>query len=397
MPLLSRLSRFLGLLLLLAWSGAGQAAERIPFGFAYIMRAGDQAYEPNRAYTGLSLRDNHRPLEGARLGAKDSRILGRALGLKFALEEVTLDDGQSALESIAALQEKGTFVFLLDLPFAEVSMLAETLASRDVILFNIRHFEDSLRGENCSPVLFHSLPSQAMLEDALAQFLAKKNWRDVLLLEGELDADRVLADTFEASARKFGLDIADRRRFVLSNDPRQRGENNIALLTGDAEFDVIFLADSLGEVGRYIPFNSLDPRPVVGSEGLTPSTWHWTWERHGAPQLNQRFEKLAGRKMTGEDWAAWAAIRVVVEALSRGARPAAADLRAYLTGGDLNFDAYKGEPGSFRPWNNQLRQTILLHTHNAVIARAPIEGYLHQTNTLDSLGDDEPQSACRFP
>ena len=101
--------------------------------------------------------------------------------------------------------------------------------------------------------------------------------------------------------------------------------------------------------------------------------------------------------MTGEDWAAWAAVRVVVEALSRGARAAAADIRATLTGEDLRFDTYKGEPGSFRPWNNQLRQAILLHTHNAVIARAPIEGFLHQNNTLDSLGADAPQSACRFP
>jgi len=31
-----------------------------------------------------------------------------------------------------------------------------------------------------------------------------------------------------------------------------------------------------------------------------------------------------------------------------------------------------------------------------VIARAPLEGFLHQTNNLDTLGRDQPESACRF-
>ena len=34
--------------------------------------------------------------------------------------------------------------------------------------------------------------------------------------------------------------------------------------------------------------------------------------------------------------------------------------------------------------------------HNAVIASAPLDGFLHQTNTLDTLGRDQPESACRF-
>ncbi|MCK5624155.1 MAG: amino acid ABC transporter substrate-binding protein, partial [Alphaproteobacteria bacterium] len=60
------------------------------------------------------------------------------------------------------------------------------------------------------------------------------------------------------------------------------------------------------------------------------------------------------------------------------------------------FDAYKGNPASFRPWNNQLRQPILLHTHNAVAARAPLDGFLHRRDVLDTLGIDEPESKCRF-
>ena len=47
---------------------------------------------------------------------------------------------------------------------------------------------------------------------------------------------------------------------------------------------------------------------------------------------------------------------------------------------------------SVRPWDHQLRQAILLAAPYEVVAGAPVEGFLHQTNVLDTLGDDEPDS-----
>jgi ABC transporter substrate binding protein (PQQ-dependent alcohol dehydrogenase system) len=265
-----------------------------------------------------------------------------------------------------------------------------------VILFNVRHGDESLRQEGCAPSLFHTIPSLAMRSDALAQFLAAKRWSRVLVLEGEGEADRAFSAAFQASARKFGLKVVAVHPFVLSNDPRQREQNNIALLTAEPAHDVVFLADDYGEFGRYVPFSTHRPRPVVGSEGLVPSAWHWAWERHGAPQLNQRFDKVAGRLMGDEDWAAWAAVRIVVEALARGGSSDVDGIRRTMISDDFTFDLYKGNPGSFRPWNHQLRQPIVLRTHNATIERAPLPGFLHQTNNLDTLGLDAPESRCRF-
>ena len=133
---------------------------------------------------------------------------------------------------------------------------------------------------------------------------------------------------------------------------------------------------------------------MIVSEGLIADGWHWTWERYGAPQLNQRFEKLAGRRMQEEDWAGWAAVKAVVEAAVQTRSTDAKALRAALISPEFQFDGYKGTAVSFRPWNRQLRQPILLHTHDAVIAPAPLEGFLHETNTLDTLGLDRPESAC---
>jgi hypothetical protein len=39
---------------------------------------------------------------------------------------------------------------------------------------------------------------------------------------------------------------------------------------------------------------------------------------------------------------------------------------------------------------------VLLSTADAVIERAPLPQYLHETNVLDTLGIDALETACRF-
>ena len=287
-------------------------------------------------------------------------------------------------------------VFIADLPLAEVITLGQSLKDDPIIVLNARHADDRLRGADCSRVLFHTLPSQAMLMDGLAQFLVKKNWKKVLILEGDAPRDPMLADAFARSAVKFRLKTVDRRSFVLSNDPRIRDQSNVALITSGIRSEVIFLADSMGEFGRYVPYQTQQPILIVGTEGLRASAWHWTWERHGAPQLNQRFHRVAQRRMTGPDYAGWAGVKTVVEAITRTGSVDITKIRQFLVSDDLTFDTYKGAPGNFRAWNQQLRQPVLLHLHNAVVARTPLPEFLHQQNSLDTLGSDLPESPCRM-
>ena len=51
---------------------------------------------------------------------------------------------------------------------------------------------------------------------------------------------------------------------------------------------------------------------------------------------------------------------------------------------------------SVRPWDNQLRQAVLLATPYSVVANAPVEGFLHRTNVLDTLGDDQQETPCKL-
>lgn len=376
--------------------GAAQAAETLRF--AYLYRDRDPHYVQQRTYTGIVLKDPRRPIDGARTAMRESRIIGRALGLAFALDEVALAEAEAAADAVQRLRAAtGATIFLLDLPLEDVAAAGRQLAgAADVVLFNIRHRSDRLRAEDCAPALFHVIPSDAMLADALAQYLAGRKWTDVLVLRGPRPDDRELAAAFRAAAGKFSLSVRAERDFMVGNDPRLRDRTNIDLLTGGVDYDVVFLADTLGEFGRYVPFATYLPRPVVGSAGLAAAAWHWSWERHGAPQLNQRFDRQAQRRMADEDWAAWAAVRSVVEAVRRTGRIDAAAIVAAFRDESFGVDLYKGIPGSFRSWDNQLRQAILLQSGGAVTALAPIEGFLHQRNVLDSLGVDAAETRCRF-
>jgi ABC transporter substrate binding protein (PQQ-dependent alcohol dehydrogenase system) len=256
--------------------------------------------------------------------------------------------------------------------------------------------DDALRREVCAPEVAHTMPSLAMETDALAQYLAFRKWRDILLLQGPLDDDRLLADAFARSAAKFGARIAERRPFKLGNNPRERDENNVALLTATTrDYDVVFVADTDGEFARTVPYRTTRPRPVVGSAGLGADAWHWTWDRYGAPQLLNRFQSRAGRHMTGIDWAVWMATKMIVQAALRTGSNDFARLKPHILG-ESTYDGVKGLAVSLRPWDHQLRQAMLLSTADSVVASAPLPGFLHIHNELDTIGDDQPETPCRL-
>ncbi len=381
------------LLALLSVLWAAPLAAQQEVHIAYLGLADDAYYAAQPVYTGLSLKDRNRPLDGARLAVKGARVLGRAIGVQIILDEYLLPEDDDVAAVVARLAEEGVFAILLDLPAPAMDSL---LPKVDAVptLFNIRQMDDRYRGANCNPALLHTIPSRAMLTDALAQYLRFQNWTNVLVLHGTDPADADDIAAIRASALKFGLRVVGEQAFALTNDPRQRDLNNILLMTRQAEYDVIWLVDAAGEFGRYVPYAMAEPRPVVGSEGLTPRAWHWTWERYGAPQLNQRFRKLTDRDMTTADWAAWVTVQAVVTSLTHADSLTPQDIGKALRSPDLAVDLYKGVSGSFRAWDGQLRQPILLTTHNAVIATAPLDGFEHQTDRLDTLGPDQPESDC---
>lgn len=363
---------------------------------AHLELESDARYDETKLFFRGLAQPLGRPFAGAEVALREARFVGQAVGAEFALERVTGADAKALLAAIEKLNKDGVRYFLLDAPAAVVAEVAKAARGKELLLFNVSAPDDALRQAQCQPNLLHTLPNDAMRMDALAQYLVSKKWRNVVVLEGPRPDDKFVADAFDRAAKRFGLKLVERRPFVLSNDPRQRDKGNVALLTAGAEHDVVFVADTDGEFARSIPYRTVRARPVVGAEGLAAAAWSWAWERHGAPQLNSRLEKHAGRKMADPDWAAWMAVKAVVEAVVRTQNAPFGTVAKYLKGEEITLDGFKGNRLGFRPWDNQLRQPVLLATHNAVIERAPIAGFLHPTNNMDTLGFDQRDSRCAF-
>jgi len=373
-------------------------ADANDFHFVFMTLNNDPNYTVQKRYTGLKLNQSYSPIFGAKMAIKESRILSRSLGVNFKLIEKSATSSDHAIKIINNLHSRlSAKVFLLDLPPHFLQNIVKIIQKKDIIFFNIRNKYNQSRNKNCNKNLYHTIPSYRMLTDALAQFLSKNKWKKVFILRGPLSRDNAYANSFLASAKRLNLEITGDKSFTLSNDPRQRQNSNIKLLTSNNNYDVIFVADYNGEFSRYIPYNTFLARPIIGTEGLKASSWHWTWERHGAPQLNQRFRRLIkNRPMSEEDWAAWVGVKSIINTIAKIKSINIDSIKKIISTPSAAIDTYKGNPSSFRLWNNQLRQPILLHTFNAVIDRAPLNGFIHIKNNLDTLGYDEGETQCEL-
>ena len=386
----------LWLLLWIAWLPQYVAANEspVPMVIGYLELASDPRYKEQQTLARLQGQPWGRPYEAAELGLREARFAAAAAGVKFELRRHSGKDNSDLASALEEMIGQGAKLILIDAPGDTVKALAAKVKEQDVLLFNLTAPDPSLRRSDCQSNLLHIIPSQVMLSDALAQYLISKKWRKVLVLEGPEPRDAEIHKAFQRSAKRFGLKIIATKSFQLGRDPRQRHKNNVALLTSGKDYDVVFVADAQGEFAREVPYQTQNPRPVVGGAGLVPDGWIWSWERHGAPQLNKRFLRKTGRPMTAFDWSAWMAVKAIAEAVQRTEDNKIATLSEFLLGSDIVLDGFKGYPLSFRPWNNQLRQPIFLTTTNWVVARAPLEGFLHNKNDLDTLGLDQREIEC---
>jgi ABC transporter substrate binding protein (PQQ-dependent alcohol dehydrogenase system) len=364
---------------------------------AFVLVEGDPRYEPIRAYERIILKTREHPFAGAEIGVDEAAPLVRVLNTDFTLARITAKSPVDVAPAVRQAADAGTHFFLIDAPADAYQPLAAAVHGRDVLLFNVSAPDDGLRRDLCAAEFVHVFPSYAQLMDGLVQYVVSRKWANLLEFEGPSAEDAAMTKAFEHSAKKFGARIVAQQKFKPGTDPRDREQNDPALLSAiNRDFDVVFVADSDFDFVRSVPYHLIRPRPVIGSIDLEPVAWHWTWEHNGAPQVNSRFEKKSGgRHMEGADWAAWVAVKMIVQSVLRTRSTNFSQERAFILG-DNSFDGDKGLAVSVRPWDHQVRQAVLLAAPYEVVASAPIEGFLHQTNELDTLGDDRPESTCHL-
>ena len=379
--------------------GLPMAAKAAPTAItvAVVSQSDDSRYTPRRLEQAYPGHPHGRPLTAARMAAEEAGVELEVLGLSLKVIELSVADAQALPAALAQLKAAGVRHVLADLPAPALQQLVQLApaALGGAMVFNIGLDDDALRGEQCAAHLLHTLPSAHMRSDALAQYLAARSWRKLLLLQGPEPQDALQAQALVRSAQRYGLKIVQTRPFKLGTDPRERDQANTRLLTGDRDHELVAVVDSVGEFARTLPYATQWPRLVVGSSGLVALGWHPLWERNGGPQLSRRFYKLAGRPMQGHDWAAWAAVKAVAAVLADEPKAGIAQQLKRLRSGSIFIDGAKGPRLSFRPWDGQLRQPVFLAHGDGVAGVAPLEGVLHPTEILDTLGMDEKESACK--
>lgn len=334
-------------------------------------------------------------LAGARLAVADNNSTGRFLKQRFALEAVTVPIDGDPAQALRDLAAAGHRIVVLDLPGEAPGALARLPEAADLLLFNAGSTDDSLRNALCAPNLLHTAPDRAMLADALAQYLAVKRWTKWLLIVGTRPEDRLYAAAVKRAAKRFGAEVVEEKTWSEDHDARRTAQAEMPVFTQGKRHDVVIVADEIGDFGDYVLYRTWEPRPVAGTQGLVPTNWHGAHEAWGAAQLQSRFKAAAQRVMSPRDHAVWAAIRAVGEAATRTRSTDPAALAAYIRGPDFTLAAFKGVPLSFRSWDGQLRQPVLLAADRSLVSVSPQDGFLHPKTELDTLGHDQPETGCR--
>lgn len=352
----------------------------------------------------LSLLDIPPPddgLAGAQLGIDDNNTTGRFLKQEFTLDSVENANADALVADVVKKVDEGFPFVVADARAETLLKLADALKDKDTVVFNVAAPDEDLREENCRVNVKHTAPSRTMLADALAQYLAWKQWRNWLLVVGPTPEDKAFADALKRAATRFGLKIVDERMFEYEPGSRRAdgGFEQIqqqipSFMQGAPDHDVVVIADEGELFGEYFPYRTWISRPVVGTAGLYPTAWHPAVELWGGTQFQNRFQRLAKRQMRPIDYNAWTAVRSVGEAASRTNSSDAKTLIDYMRSDKFDLAAFKGQKLTYRSWNGQLRQPIFIVTPKIHVTVSPQPGFLHEFSELDTLGVDRPETKC---
>ena len=347
----------------------------------------------------LDLKADDLGFAGAELGTADNGTTGSFMGQKFTTD--TIVSTPEAVEAdMQKLLDAGVTYIVTMADAATTAKLADQAGDKALVI-NAASTDDVLRGKECRANLLHVAPSDAMLADALAQYLVWKKWTDWYLIGGSHPEDQALAAAYRRAAEKFGARIVEERVYEDTGGARRTDSGHVQVqaqmpvFTQRAkEHHVIVAADHAGVFADWLPYHTWDARPVTGSAGFVPESWHPAHEAWGATQWQTRFEKLARRTAKNEDYQVWLALRVIGEAATRTNGGDYNAVKEFILSPDFDLAGFKGQKLSFRDWDGQLRQPVLLTADNVVASVSPQDEFLHQVSQMDTLGIDRPETEC---
>jgi len=385
------------------WTGAAETPPAEPPVKTLRINYLGKAYEEPLPLSLLDKPLTDEGVAGARLALADNNTTGAFLSQRFVLDEAIVPAAGDAVAKAREILAGGDALIVADLEPTDLLAVADLPEAKGSVILNVRTSNDALRQENCRANVFHIVPSWAMRADALAQYLILKRWSRWFLVKGTTATDAEYAADVERSAKKFGGRVVDKRTYAFEGGSRRTDSGHEQVQAQMSEFtqgapdhDVLWVADTDEVFGEYLPYRTYDAKPVVGTQGLIAVAWHRAYEQYAGTQFQDSFELQSHRIATERDYTAWLGVRVLGEAATRSGKTDVPSLRAFIQSDRFKVAGYKGQQMTFRSWDHQLRQPILIAGPRALVSMSPQEGFLHEKYPTDTLGFDEPETKCRF-
>jgi ABC transporter substrate binding protein (PQQ-dependent alcohol dehydrogenase system) len=305
-------------------------------------------------------------LRGAQMGAAEADTLAQMFGKKVELAAPKVAGAQGVSGAAASLVKEGVSVLVGGSDLAAAEALRDVARDGKALFLNVGCAADTLRSERCDRHTFHIHASLQMHAGAAASWLAeeKKLKRWAVVAESE-DVRRLVAALASARGASVVEDVAAAGgtsdwQPVLE---RLRGSQAEAVWVGLSPAQSAGLLPRHSEAGVggeliVLPTESAPALEGPAAVGVRPLMWHHSLERYSARELNSRHRRRFGQPLDGASWSAWAALKLVGEAMLRqGTTPQA--LVEYLES-DPPFDGHKGRALTFRKSDHQLRQPLYL-------------------------------------
>ncbi|MEZ5828179.1 MAG: ABC transporter substrate-binding protein [Hyphomicrobiales bacterium] len=343
-------------------------------------------------------------IQGARLMLKEANQAGNFVGHSFELiEEIVPEDGDIVAKAKEHLANGERF-FIADLEPDDLLAVADLPEAKDALIMNIRSSATKLRQEECRSNVFHIIPDYAMRADALAQYLIWKKWPKWFVIRRDTPEDQDYLAQVKRSATRFGGKVVDDKLYDLPPGARnldsgyQQVQSQIPMETESApDHDVVWVINSDDDFGDYLMYRTYLPRPVVGTQGLKAIAWDKSYTESGGMHFQNAIPRLANRTPVERDYTAWLGFRSLADAAMKSGKVSPKGVKKYLLSDEFKVEGFKGQAMSFRTWDHQMRQPIILGGGTRVpVSTSPQEGFLHPTNLTDTLGFDKPESKCKF-
>src|SRR4030081_4137012 len=115
-------------------------------------------------------------IAGARVGVADDNQTGELTGQTFVLKHYVVSEPGGIAAAAAAIAADHVRFVVADLDESSLRALAALPRAQKFLILNAGAPDGRTREGECLPGMLHTLPSRAMLTDALAQYLVWKQW-----------------------------------------------------------------------------------------------------------------------------------------------------------------------------------------------------------------------------